>query len=88
MSSERMEEIASIKEAVKKINVNAVAELLINIQDDNYKIKDEQVDLKRIITNLTQELTALRAEIEALKVIGYRANMGTGSTVHTKDEPR
>ena len=86
LSEERMKEIEDTKAVVKTMNVNAVAQLLTNIQDDNHKIKSEQVDLKRMVTNLTQGLAELRAEINMLKAMGFRGNMGTGSTVHQKDE--
>ena len=85
ISKERMKEIEATKAAVKKMNVNAVAELLISVRDDNHKVKSEQQDLKRMVSNLTQELAGLRAEIATLKAIGYRGGMGTGSTVHNKD---
>ena len=86
LSEERMKEIEETKEVVKTMNVNAVAQLLTNIQDDNHKIKSEQIDLKRMVTNLTQGQTELRAEINMLKAMGFRGNMGTGSTVHEKGE--
>jgi len=82
LSEERMKEIEETKEIVKTMNVNAVAQLLTDIQDDHQKIKNEQVDLKRILTNLTQGIAELRAEINMLKAMGFRGNMGTGSTVH------
>ena len=86
LSGERMEEIEKAKNAVKKMNVDAVAQLLTDIQDDNHKIKSEQVDLIRMVTNLTQDLSSLRTEINTLKAMGFRGNIGTGSTVHEKGE--
>jgi chromosome segregation ATPase len=86
LSEERMKEIEETKKAVKKMNVDAVSQLLTDLQNDHQNIKNEQVDLKRILTNLTQGLTELRAEINMLKAMGFRGNMGTGSTVHAKDE--
>ncbi|MFT5352317.1 MAG: hypothetical protein ACI9GH_000164 [Candidatus Paceibacteria bacterium] len=85
LSGERMKEIEETKKKVQKMNVDAVSQLLIGIQDDNYKIKTEQADLMRMLTNLTQDLAALRAEINTLKAMGFRGNMGTGSTVHEKE---
>ena len=84
--SEKKEEINETKELVKKMNVDAVAHLLINMQIDNYKVKSEQADLKRIVSKVTQDITGLRAEINVLKVMGLRGNMGTGSTVHKQGE--
>ena len=86
LSEERMKEIEETKELVKKMNVDAVSQLLIDLQNDHKDIKDEQVDLKRILTNLTQTIVELRAEINILKAMGFRGNMGTGSTVHASGE--
>lgn len=86
LSEERMKEIEETKALVKKMNVDAVSQLLTDLQDDHKSIKNEQVDLKRILTNLTQDIVELRAEINILKAMGFRGNMGTGSTVHTQGE--
>ena len=82
LSEERMKEIEETKELVKKMNVDAVSQLLTDLQDDHQGIKNEQIDLKRILTNLTQSAAELRAEINILKAMGFRGSMGTGSTVH------
>ncbi len=82
VSEERLKEIEETKELVKKMNVDAVAQLLTDLQDDHKSIKDAQVDLKRILTNLTRDIVELRAEINILKAMGFRGTMGTGSTVH------
>jgi chromosome segregation ATPase len=84
LSEERMKEIEATKEIVKKMNVDAVSQLLTDLQDDHHNIKNEQVDLKRILTNLTQDILELKSEINILKAMGFRGNMGTGSTVHEK----
>jgi chromosome segregation ATPase len=84
LSEERMKEIEETRALVKKMNVDAVSQLLTDLQDDHKSIKDTQVDLKRILTNLTQDILELRAEINILKAMGFRGNMGTGSTVHIK----
>ena len=86
LSEERMKEIEETRALVKKMNVDAVSQLLTDLQDDHQGIKNEQVDLKRILTNLTQDIVELRAEINMLKAMGFRCNMGTGSTVHEKGE--
>jgi hypothetical protein len=86
LSEERMKEIEETKELVKKMNVDAVSQLLIDLQNDHKGIKDEQVDLKRMLTNLTQNIVELRAEINILKAMGFRGNTGTGSTVHASGE--
>jgi hypothetical protein len=74
------------KELVKRLNVDAAAQLLINMQDSNYKIKSEQSDLKHIVSKVTQDITGLRAELRMLKAMGLRGTMGTGSTVHKQGE--
>jgi len=86
LSEERMKEIEETRELVRQMNVNAIAPLLTDLQDDHQDIKNEQVDLKRMMTNLNQEVLALRAEINMLKAMGFRGNTGTGSTVHNKNE--
>ena len=86
LSEERMKEIEETRALVKKMNVDAVSQLLTDLQNDHHNIKTEQVDLKRILTNLTQDILELRAEINILKAMGFRGNMGTGSTVHEKGE--
>ena len=86
LSEERMKEIEETRELVKKMNVDAVSQLLTDLQNDHHNIKTEQVDLKRILTNLTQDILELRAEINILKAMGFRGNMGTGSTVHEKGQ--
>ena len=82
VSEKEIEETNETKELVKKMNVDAVAQLLTDLQDDHKSIKDAQVDLKRILTNLTRDIVELRAEINILKAMGFRGTMGTGSTVH------
>lgn len=84
LSEDRMKEIEETRALVKKMNVDAVSQLLTDLQDDHKNIRDAQVDIKRMLTNLTQEIVELRAEINILKAMGFRGNMGTGSTVHAK----
>ena len=84
--SGNMRETNETKELVKKMNVDAVARLLTNMQDGNYKIKSEQGDLKHIVSKVTQDITGLRSEIHVLKAMGLRGNMGTRSTVHKQGE--
>lgn len=86
VSEERLKEIEETRALVKKMNVDAVSQLLTDLQDDHQSIKNEQVDLKRILTNLTQGIVELRAEINILRAMGFRGTMGTGSTVHTQGE--
>ncbi|MEK7613458.1 MAG: hypothetical protein AAB439_01105 [Patescibacteria group bacterium] len=87
LSEEKMEESSETKELVKKMNVDAVANVLVNMQIDNYKIKSEQVDLHPIVSRVTQDIAGLRAEINVLKAMGGRGTIGgTGSTVHMKGE--
>jgi chromosome segregation ATPase len=82
VSEERFKEIEETRALVKKMNVDAVSQLLTDLQDDHKSIKDAQVDLKRILTNLTQDIVEMRAEINILKAMGFRGTMGTGSTAH------
>ena len=85
-SEEGKKETNETKELVKKMNVDAVARLLTGMQDDNYKVKSEQADLKRIVSRVTQDIAGLRTEIHTLKAMGLRGTMGTASTVHKQGE--
>ncbi len=84
VSEERLKEIEETKEVVRKMNVDAVANLLAKVQQDHHAVMADNVDLRRMVTDAKQELLNLRAEVNALKVMGFRGTMGTGSTVHTK----
>jgi len=86
LSEERMKQTNETRELVKKMNVDAVAKVLTAMQDDNYKVKSEQADLKKIVSKVTQDIIGLRAEIHMLKATGLRGNMGTRSTVHKQGE--
>ena len=86
VSAERLKELEAVKELVKERNIDAIAQLLTDLQDTHQEIKNEQVDLKRILTNLTQDIVELKAQINMLKAMGFRGNTGTGSTVHAQGE--
>ena len=86
-SEERMEETNETKELVKKMNVDAVANILIKMQNENYKVRSEFVDLKGMISKVTQDIAELRAQLNVLKAMGGRGIIGgTGSTVHMQGE--
>jgi hypothetical protein len=73
------------KELVKKMNVDAVANILIKMQNENYALRSEFVDLKRMISKVTQDKAELQAQLNILKAMGGRGIIGgTGSTVHTQ----
>lgn len=86
VSEERMKEMEDTKAVVKNMNVEAVAELLTKVQEKHHEVMADNVDMKRMVTDAKQEILVLRGEINALKAMGFRGNMGTGSTVHNKDE--
>ena len=86
VTKERMEEMEKAKEDVRKMNIEAVADLLVKMQDRYHEVLADNVDMKRMVTDVKQEVMALRGEINALKAMGFRGTMGTGSTVHFKDE--
>lgn len=86
-AEEKMEETNNTKELVKKMNVDAVANLLIKMQIENYAARSEFVDLKRIISKATQDVAELRSQANVLKAVGARGTIGgTGSTVHSQGE--
>lgn len=86
LSQERMEEMEATKEVVKTMNVNAVADLLIKVQEDHHKVLADNVDLRRMVTTNNQQMIEMRAELNMLKAMGFRGNLGTGSTVHNANE--
>lgn len=87
LSENKIEETNETKELVKKMNVDAVANVLIKMQIDNYGVRSEFVDLKQIVTKVTQDITELRSQLNILKAMGGRGIIGgTGSTVHKKGE--
>ena len=86
MTPERMKEIEDTKKHLEGKNINAVAQMLQATRDHNAKVQTEMHDLRRMVTQATQEITQLKGEIAALKMMGFKGNMGTGSTVHNKDE--
>lgn len=86
-SEKTIEETNETKELVKKMNVDAVAHLLTNMQIENYKIRSEFVDLKRIVSKVTQDKAELQSHLNVLKAMGGRGIIGgTGSTVHKQGE--
>ena len=74
------------KKIVKSMNVDGVELLLRGILDDKQNIKNEEVDIKRMLTDLNKGIIELRAQINILKAMGFRGKMGTGSTVRGKNE--
>jgi len=86
VTPERMQEIEETKEVVKTMNVDAVASLLTNMQDKLHEVLADNVDLKRMVTDVKQGNIELRAEVNALKHMGFVGITGHGSTVHNKEE--
>lgn len=83
----RNEEVSETKELVKKMNVDAVANILIRMQNENYALRSEFVNLKQLISKVTQDKIELQTQLNILKAMGGRGIMGgTGSTVHTSNE--
>jgi len=83
----KQEETSETKELVKKMNVDAVANILIKMQNENYALRSEFVDLKRMISRVTQDKAELQAQLNILKAMGGRGIIGgTGSTVHKQGE--
>lgn len=86
-SEEKMEEASETIELVKTMNVDVVANLLLKMQNENYKVRSEFIDLKRMITKVTQDIVELRSQLNVLKAMGGRGIIGgTGSTVHKQGE--
>jgi len=75
------------KMAVRNVNVDALARIVTNIEQENNEIKSGNVKLRAMITKAMRDIEPLRAELIKLKAMGARGNLGgTGSTVHKKDE--
>lgn len=86
VSPERMKEIEETKEAVKSMNVDSVANLLIKVQNELHALKTDNIDMKRMLTTAKQDNIEMRAEVNALKHMGFVGITGHGSTVHNKEE--
>ena len=84
LSEERIKEIEETQKVVKTMNTDVVTQLLTDLRNDRQDIKNEQVSLKRMMTDISQGAVELRAEINILKAMGFSGNAGagTGSTVH------
>ena len=79
MKQEEYEREQRLKERIKEKNVDAVAQIMVDLQDRVNELSSELVDLKRIVTNTHGEMASIRAEFNALKAMGY-IKMGTGPT--------
>lgn len=86
MSQERMDEIQLVKEEVRNKNVDAIADLLVKMQNELQRVSNENVELKHMVSQIHQKNAEQDGQISALKTMGFRGNMGTGSTVHFKHE--
>jgi hypothetical protein len=87
LSEETIEKTHETKELVKKMNVDVVANLLVKMQNENYAVRSEFVDLKRMLSKVTQDTAELRSQLNVLKATGGRGIIGgTGSTVHKQGE--
>lgn len=86
LSKEQMEEKAEFKKQLKGKNIEAVAQLLLDSREHNFKTQAELVDVKKMLTQANLDIATLKGEINALKAMGFRGNMGTGSTVHKAGE--
>ena len=86
-SNKQKEDMENTKTHDKKLNIDAIANFLIKIQNENHQVKSEFINLKKIIKNSTQDISGLRAQINELKALGARGTIGgTGSTVNLKEE--
>ena len=85
ITEDRMKEMQASKELVKTMNVEAVGDLLMKVQNKMHELLSDNVDMKRMVTDVKQENIDMRAEINALKAMGFRGIAGHGSTVHNKE---
>lgn len=86
LTEEQMKELEEFKAEAKDKNVEAIAQILLDVRQKTEKVLNDNVDLRRMISQNNQEIATLRGEINALKAMGFRGNMGTGSTVHAAGE--
>lgn len=86
ISQARLEEMQQNKEALKGKNIDIVSAQLLRTQEHNHQVQSEMVDLRRMLTQANQDIAELRGEVAALKAMGFRGIMGTGSTVHSADD--
>lgn len=79
MDEEAYEQEQRLKERIREKNVDAIGQILVDLQDRFNELSTELVDLRRIVTNTHGDIAAVRAEFNALKAMGY-IKMGTGPT--------
>lgn len=69
MTQEQMDELQAIKEEVKKKNVDAVAQLLLDVKEHNFKVQDEMTDLRRLVTNVVATHQDIQSKLNAMIAI-------------------
>ena len=79
MDNEEYERDQRLKARIKEKNVDAIAQILTDLQERLNEQSVELVDLKRTVTNTHADMAALRGEVNALKAMGL-VNLGTGPT--------
>lgn len=63
MTQEQMDEVKKIKEVVKSKNIDAVAQLLLDTREHNYKVQQEIGDLRKLVTTVLADNQDLRAQL-------------------------
>ncbi|MGW8178661.1 MAG: hypothetical protein ACWGQW_07845 [bacterium] len=79
MDQESYEREQRLKERIREKNVDAIAQILVDLQNRVNDLSAEVVDLRRIVTNTHGDMASIRGEFNALRAMGY-IKMGTGPT--------
>lgn len=69
MTQERIDELKEIKEQVKLKNVDAVAQLLLDTREHNFKTQEEVADLRRLVTETLATYQAVQSKLNAMIAI-------------------
>lgn len=69
MSQERIDELNAIKEEVKKKNVDAVAQLLLDTREHNFKTQQEVQELRKMVTETLAKYQDIQSKLNAMIAI-------------------
>lgn len=77
MTDEQMKELEEIKQVVKNKNIDAVAQLLLDTREHNYKVQQEIGDLRQLVTTTLADNQDLRSQLNMTRSQLF-AFMGNG----------
>jgi len=66
MDEERYNELQEVKKEVKKRNVNATAQMILDLRDQVYTAQNEMTDLRRLVTDVLSTQQNMESKINAV----------------------